>query len=53
MLNESEISLGSFIQHSIRQGGQVLARLWRFGRSMFDVHFFQFILMGFLRPYQN
>ena len=23
------------------EGGQVLARLWRVGRSMFDVHFFQ------------
>ncbi len=25
-------------------GGQVLARLWRVGRSMFDVHFFQSLL---------
>ena len=27
-------------------GGQVLARLWRVGRSMFDVHFFQSLLVA-------
>ncbi len=36
-------SVFPFFPFNIRSagGGQVLARLWRVGRSMFDVHFFQ------------